>query len=897
VDVPETLRLALADRYAIEREVGAGGMATVYLAHDPRHDRKVALKVLRPDLAAVLGPDRFLREIRIAANLQHPNILPVYDSGEAGGFLYYVMPYVEGPSLRDSLSRHGEMPVAEAARILRDVADALTAAHAKGIVHRDIKPENIMLSGRHALVADFGVAKAVSEATGRQTLTTAGVALGTPTYMAPEQAAADPHTDHRADLYAFGVMAYEMLTGQPPFVGATPQAVLSAHVTEPPVPVTQRRPTIPPPLAQLIMRCLAKKPADRPQMAEELLPVLETLATPSGGTTPTDTQPVRAVPEARRRRRAVLAVGAAVALSAVGLLATRALQHQPLNITISDITPVTMEPGVEFQPVISPDGKEVAFVAGPIGAPHLVIRSTANVAGGGEARPADSSLLSDWLPSWSPDGDFVRFRACRAGGCAWNETGKLGGAVRSLRMPRRALTQTAIAWSPDGVRVAFAVRDTIFVASAADTAARRLAVHPVTYWSLHSLAWSPDGKLIAYVNGNPQWLFSGNISGSSIWIVGADGGEPQRVTSDDFLNVSPVWLDGRHLLFVSNRDGPRGVYVVEVGSRGPRGEPRIVPGVADPHSISYSFSARRLAYAKFTLRQNIWSYPLARSAPISIRDGHAVTSGSQVIEEHDVSPDGRWLVFDSNRRGNMDLYRMPLGGGEAVALTADSGDEFDPRWSPDGREIAFYAEVAPGTNGIVVIPATGGTPVVAAKGPKPLTNYPEWSPSGREIAFQGLAPRGPRLEVWIVSRDSVGGPWRQPRQFTDICQRPLDWAPDGTGVLCKTPGRSELVVAARDRRILWRYDLAAASGLDLQTRALSTVHYSLDGRTIYLVAVHKDGRSGVWAIPAAGGPARLVVEADDPAVNVTGPFSVGPDRLYLTVSQYESDIWVMNLRW
>jgi serine/threonine-protein kinase len=318
------LNAALAQRYRLERELGAGGMATVYLARDLKHDRQVALKVLRQELTATLGAERFQREIQIAARLQHPHILPLLDSGEAGGFLYYAMPYIGGPSLRESLSQHGELPLTEAVRILRDVADALAAAHAKGVVHRDIKPENIMLSGRHALVADFGVAKAVSEATGGQTLTTAGMALGTPTYMAPEQVAADPHTDHRADLYAFGVMAYEMLTGQPPFLGATPQAVLSAHVTEPPVPVTQRRATIPPPLAQLIMRCLAKKPADRPQTAEELLPVLETLSTRSGGITPTDAQRVQAVPAARSRwRRLALFSVAAVVVVAGALLALR----------------------------------------------------------------------------------------------------------------------------------------------------------------------------------------------------------------------------------------------------------------------------------------------------------------------------------------------------------------------------------------------------------------------------------------------------------------------------------------------------------------------------------------------------------------------------------------------
>jgi len=295
-DAPSRFREAIAERYAIERELGSGGMATVYLAVDLRHDRKVAVKVLRPELAATLGPDRFLREIRIAAQLQHPHILPLLDSGEAAGFLYYVMPYIEGESLRERLTQKGELPVGDAARLLRDVADALSYAHGRGVVHRDIKPDNVMLSGRHALVMDFGVAKAVSEATGRQSLTTVGVALGTPAYMAPEQAAADPHVDHRADLYALGVMGYELLTGRPPFTGITPQQVLAAHVTETPRPVTELRAACPPALAEAIMRCLAKRPADRWQTADELVERLETVVTTSGGVTPTQTQPTAAVP-------------------------------------------------------------------------------------------------------------------------------------------------------------------------------------------------------------------------------------------------------------------------------------------------------------------------------------------------------------------------------------------------------------------------------------------------------------------------------------------------------------------------------------------------------------------------------------------------------------------------
>jgi serine/threonine-protein kinase len=857
VDVLDTLRQALADRYAIEREVGQGGMATVYLAEDVKHHRKVALKVLRPEIAVTVGAGRFSREIEVAARLQHPNILPLLDSGEAAGFFFYVMPYVEGESLRERLARGGELPVQDAVRILMEVADALSEAHAHGVVHRDIKPDNVMLRGRHALVADFGVAKAVTEATGQQLLTSTGVALGTPMYMAPEQAMADPHQDHRVDIYALGLLGYELLTGRAPFAATTAQEMLAAHVTLAPDPIERWRPTVSPALAAIVMKCLAKKPADRWQTAEEVLQHLEPLATPSGGTTPTQTAPVVAV-RARRRLVAAAAGAGVVALAAVAALAFQFLRPKPLTITASDITQITSEPGVEFQPAISPDGREVAYLAGPIEAPHLVIRKTANVAGGGEARPADSSLLGEWSPSWSPDGDFVRFLACRAAGCVWNEAGSLGGTVRSVPLPHRARNQSGLAWSPDGARVAFSVADTIFVSSAADTTPRHVTVHSTRYGFLHSLAWSPDGTRIAYVNGNPLWLHSGNPAASSVWIVNAEGGAPRPVAGEGFLNVSPAWLDARRLLFVSNRDGPRGVYVVEVGPHGRSGEPRLVPGMADPHSISYSVGTHTLSYAKFTLRQNIWSYPLGRSGPISIRDGHPVTSGTQVIEEHDVSPDGQWLVFDSNRRGTMDLYKMPRQGGDAVPLTDFPGNEYCPRWSPDGREVAFYW-VDPGSPGgrgqIMVMPAEGGPPFALSSSPGKVSSYPSWSPSGLAIAFQ--SNRAGSYQTWLLSRDTVGGAWHEAVQLTHFsCERPV-WAPDGNGVLCAAGG--DLVLVTPQGRTVWRRKVSATTPLGSQVE----LRYSRDGRMIYLVGGHPDGRRGVWAIPAAGGAPRLVVAFDD----------------------------------
>ncbi len=282
----ERLKAALAGQFAIEREIGAGGMAIVYLAQDLRHKRKVAVKVLRPELAAVVGADRFLNEIQVTANLQHPHILPLFESGEADGLVYYVMPFVEGESLRDRLRREGPLPTSEVARLLGQVADALGYAHARGVLHRDIKPDNVMMSGRHATVMDFGVARAVTEAADEAALTTAGMAIGTPAYMAPEQAAADPQIDHRADIYALGILGYELLTGTTPFEDRQPHQILAAHVTEDPESVTNRRPDVPPVLVDVVMRSLEKDVSKRWASGEAIVQRLESLETPESTPSP-----------------------------------------------------------------------------------------------------------------------------------------------------------------------------------------------------------------------------------------------------------------------------------------------------------------------------------------------------------------------------------------------------------------------------------------------------------------------------------------------------------------------------------------------------------------------------------------------------------------------------------
>jgi serine/threonine-protein kinase len=319
-DTLERLRLVLADRYAVERELGRGGMATVFLAQDLRHDRKVAIKVLRPELSASLGADRFLREIKLAARLQHPNILGLFDSGAAEGLLFYVMPFVEGgESLRSKLDREKQLAIEEAIQLVREAANALGYAHGQGIVHRDIKPENILLSGGHVLVADFGIARAVGEA-GGQKLTETGMAVGTPYYMSPEQAMGG-EVDARSDIYSLGCVLYELLAGQPPFTGPTAMAILARHSLEAVPSVQVVRQSIPDEVEAIIMRALAKIPADRFKTMQEFSEALRDAdysritqrtiprMVPTGG-------PTAQMPRLARRRRWPYIVAGAVALVA-----------------------------------------------------------------------------------------------------------------------------------------------------------------------------------------------------------------------------------------------------------------------------------------------------------------------------------------------------------------------------------------------------------------------------------------------------------------------------------------------------------------------------------------------------------------------------------------------------
>ncbi len=882
------LAAALAGRYAIERELGQGGMATVYLARDLRHERQVALKVLRPELAASLGPERFLREIKLAAQLQHPHILPLHDSGEASGFLYYVMPYVEGESLRGQLARRGELPVHDAVKILIEVVDALAYAHEHGVVHRDVKPDNVLLSGRHALVTDFGVAKAVSEATGRQQLTTEGVALGTPTYMAPEQAIGDPGIDHRADIYAVGVVAYELIVGHPPFSGRPSQEILAAHVMQPPPPLSAQRPACPPALEAVIMRCLEKRPADRWQSAEELLAQLEPLATPSSGTTPTTTRPVEALSGPRRRGAGWKWVAAAGALVALAAAITLIFNRPQPALQLGRRTQLTLDPGLELDPALSPDGKLVAYTAGPLGQTRLYVRQ---VEGATPVAITPASAGFARAPRWSPDGGRLLFRSPRG----LEVVPALGGPAKLVLAAPQAVWMDG-SWSPDGRSIAYALGDSVYVRAAEGGAARGLARLP----EAHSCAWSPVGRWIACVSGN--WRFQwnedlGNIAVSSIWVVPATGGAPIRVSDDEGLNLSPAWLfGGRSLLYVSDRDGGRDIYQATLGRDGQllRAPARLTTGL-DAAQMSVSADGRRLAYAAFTQTSNVWSLPIPSSGLVLASRAEPVTGGSQVVENLDVSPDGRWLAFDSDRGGVQQLYRVPLAGGEVEQLTSGATPAFHPQFSPDGREIAYHAFEG-GTRQVFVIPAEGGTPTRVTSG---RAQYwaARWSPDGRTLSMvkNALTP-APATD--LVTRDAQGH-WGSPRTLVRGGEI-APWAPDGKAIATfrvgsATPLSLEVVrVPGGESRVLMTVQNPAT---DVAPIFPYLSAWSADGRTVYFLGRDPKDRSlGIWRVSAGGGPLQLAMRFDDPSRpwHQNG-FRVHGGRFYFTLGDRQSDIWTTEI--
>ena len=876
MSAPARLIDALADRYTLDRELGQGGMATVYLAHDIKHDRKVAIKVLRQELSATLGSERFAREIAVAARLQHPHILGLLDSGEADGVFYYVMPYVDGETLRDRLTRGGELPVHEAVRLLGEITDALAAAHKGGVVHRDIKPENILLSGRHAMVMDFGVAKAVTESTGAHQLTSIGVALGTPAYMAPEQATADPQMDGRVDIYALGVLAYEMLTGQPPFHGLNPQQTLAAHVTQAPTPLGQRRPGLSPVLEGVVMRCLAKRPADRFQTADDLVTALEPLTTPSGGTTPHATVPFQAAVPARARRRSAM-IAAAVLIAAIVVVGLWFSRRTPPIMALGTATQVSAElPGLKMQPAISPDGEWVAYVAGTTFYGKIFVRRI----GGGRPIPlTDDSVNVEEQPRFSPDGKQILFLS-RGGAYV----APAQGGVAVARIPGPGVTDAL--WSPDGAQVAFVRGDSLLVSGPGNVETRLVAHTP----GLHGCNWAPNAELFACVRGQNNYAlrgsYFGNHSPTAIVTITSASGAIIFVTDSSGFNLSPVWGPGRQLYFVRDQNHQRDIFTVAVTAEGsPRGTPTRISNGIGALGLGLTPDGQRLVYTKYASRANIWSLPLNPNKRLSISDAEPVTSGDQTIEAVRVSPDGKWLVFDSNLSGTSNIFRVPIAGGTQEQLTRDSVQLFAPDVSPDGTELAFHS-YGTGTRDIFVLPLDGRPrqQVTATDGQE---SFPIWAPDGNALAYVDQFDRSTYIVKRLPNRD-----WDTPvRRMAEVGS--WDWSADSRSLLGFRRSDSSLVVYSAD---------SGAARVVASFRSLpsvlypQTVHWSPDATTIYLRADLAD-TTFIWSLPTAGGTPRLLAKLNDPVrISSRADFAVDQSRLYFTLTDRQSDLWVVELK-
>jgi serine/threonine-protein kinase len=902
VDLTARLAAALADRYQIGRVLGSGGMATVYLAEDLRHHRQVAVKVLHQELAASVGSERFLREIEIAARLAHPNILPLFDSGEAAGLPYYVMPYVSGGTLRARLAQADPLPLADAVRILLQVVDGLVHAHAAGIVHRDITPSNVLLSGRHAYVADFGVARALSQATGAMPVTFAGLVIGTPAYMSPEQATADPFIDHRSDLYSVGAVAYEMLAGRPPFVGVTPHAVLAAHVKDTPAPLHDLRGDLPAALTDVVMRCLEKEPARRWARAEDLLQALEgigPLIEPAARTGTAAT--THRVPAQARRYRAwaIGIAGVAAVLIVAASMATRWRAPGAGGVIAAGrITRLTNAPGLEVDPALSPDGRLLAYAAGPPGHMRLFLL---DVAGGRTIPLTDGAAQHERAPRWSPDGTRLVFHAgadetanASVEAAALFLVPSLGGVPRRLSgtTPLWGFSPT---WSPDGRRIAFVEGGGVYgsIVSTIDAdgsgASRRLG----SATEIHSLRWSPDGRWIACVRGNPRFTFGttsfGNNATSAICTIGADGSRVTAITPGTSLDVSPTWMpDGRTLLFVSNREGPRDVYRVTLAQTGePAGDSvRITSGV-NAQGIDLSRDGRTLAYSDYTTMSHIWAVALPATGEASLADARQITFGRELVEGLALSHDGAWLAYDSDRSGNGDIWKVSTAGGEPASITSDPAGDFVQDWSADDREVAFHS-LRRGTRDIFLMHVDGtGVQMVVGTGAEEAN--PDLSPDGTALTYDVWNDGATR--VWIVERSSRTSPWGTPRPFTSGTGNDSAWSPDGRQVAFVSSGTLRVKSrSADDERVL----VQARPGV------YPTPRYSCwmpDGRTVLYKADDERGRSSIWAVALDGGTPRRVIHFDDPArPSSRREFATDGTQLYFTIAAHESDIWLMELR-
>jgi eukaryotic-like serine/threonine-protein kinase len=864
-DLRDRLESALGDRYHLEREIGRGGAAIVYLAEDRKHRRGVAIKVLKPELAQAIGAERFLREIEMAARLSHPNILPLYDSGAGDGLLYYVMPFVEGESLRERLDRDKQLSLEDAIQVTGQVANALAYAHLQGVVHRDIKPANILLHAGQAMVSDFGIARAIGPAAGDR-LTETGLAVGTPAYMSPEQASGADEVDARTDVYALGCVLYEMLAGAPPFSGPTPQAILARKAVEPVPPLRVVRDTVPRQLEAVIEKALARVPADRFPTARELGDALS-------GSGPSLTRPANTARKARLSAGWIAAFALAAAIVVTGSYSIFAERREASGSVRATFTQLTAQPGLEWYPSLSPDGRWLVYSGETSGNHDIYLQG---VGGQTPINLTTDTPGDDVQPVFSPDGERIAFRSARGGGGIF-VMGRTGEAVR--RVSRTGFNP---AWSPDGSSLAYASesvelnpmnwdsRSELWVANVTTGEARRLeaenAVQPT---------WSPNGRRIAFVARLTD------RRKMDIWTIPVGGGTAVPATNDEPVDWNPVWSpDGRFLYFASDRAGSMNLWRIaideETGTTRGEPEPITTPAPFLGH-LSISGDGRRIAYASVLLNMNIQRLTLDPVTATVRGEPFNITTGSRSWANPDVSPDGEWVTFYSRVGPEGDIYVVRSDGTGLRQVTSDSAIDRVPRWSPDGAWITHFSDrsgrfelwnVRPDGSELRQLTDVGGV-------------YAAWSPDGTRIATTAYADAHIR-SIYIFDPHRPPGEDNR-RVLTGLKDDRggfivTSWSPDGDWIAGQVgvPGKGVAVYDVRTGTYERVADFGEWPTWLPDSRRLLFVDR---GKDFYVVDTRTRAVRKIWSVTR----------------DVIGPPRLSRDgrALYFSRRVSESDVWVL----
>jgi Tol biopolymer transport system component len=712
------LAAALADRYRLERELGEGGMATVYLAQDLKHDRLVAVKVLRPELAAVIGADRFLSEIKTTANLQHPHILPLFDSGAADGFLFYVMPFVEGETVRDRISREKQLPVAEAVRIATEVASALDYAHRHGVIHRDIKPENILLHDGAALVADFGIALAASKAGGAR-MTETGMSLGTPHYMSPEQAMGEREITARSDVYALGCVLYEMLVGEPPFTGPTAQSIVAKVMTEKPVPPIARRDTVPPEVEDAVLTALAKLPADRFATTAEFSAAL---AGQSGARPRTSG---RASPQAQPSARAASRI--AIGVASVATAAAVYFAVQPRRAPAAPVARYEIEvaglrqaelafSGHAF--AMAPDGSRLAYVASDGSGPsQLWIRDRdSNV-----PRVVPGSAGAD-SPFFTEDGKWLGYFA---NGVLY-KIDPAGGSPSAVAQSVNRTLASGV-WLPDGTML---YSDLAF--------GLRAALAPVGKTMVSVTSSAGFGVVFPTSVGRNDAVLATTCTNNCahMALVSIDLATGTSKPLED--NVARSWyLPKEGVLVMARPDGSVLAAPFDAKALELRGTPiPVLTGVQVDNGIvpemAVSASGALLYLSNGGGRDQFSVIRVTREGRAAIVD--SAWRGS--INSMALSPDGSRLAVSVVAGGRTDVWIKQLDTGPLTRLSFEGTLNYRPAWRPDGRTLSFTSDRT-GPSYLYTIRADGSSKPERYMAPDTMqVDEAQWSADGRWLIYR-----------------------------------------------------------------------------------------------------------------------------------------------------------------